>query len=191
LALRYVSGKEVEHNYQTIIPRIGARIIDGLLFAPFWIIYLLLTSGEADRGYWFVIVANFVAYELYMVYLQGRYGQTLGKKITKVKVFDIGGGRLSYRQAFYREAISISSFLIENLFRLPAALDGGNPLEVKGVAQYANYAATGAFITDVLFVFTNNQRRAIHDFIASSVVVKLDASLSQVAQTDRQGGTID
>lgn len=177
MALRYVPKAEVEYSYQTIGARIVARFIDGFLFIPFWFLYLLFAQGEDATAFWLMTIANFLAVEAYTIYFHGRFGQTLGKMAMKVKVYDINGGKLSYQQAFYREAIDVSAFFIRYLPLAPAALAGRDPHKADGLAAYANYLSWGILVVDFLAVFSNAQRRAGHDFIAGSVVVRMAAPL--------------
>jgi len=107
--------------------------------------------------------------------MHGRFGQTLGKMALKVVVLDKSLGRLPWRQAFLRDLVP-TLFTIAFLIDASGLVLGGvNPDQIyeKGI-RMSPLLWVAAFwaIAELLTMLTNNKRRALHDFIAKSVVVK-------------------
>jgi len=170
----------IERQYQTFWPRFWAGWVDGLVFLPIVVANVFAYGDEVPiwlRAVWYV--ATSFASSVYAVLMHARYGQTLGKMATDVKVFDILESRLSARQALMREIVPIVLIVAEVAFGLPGVFAGANPTrpphpEVLGVEFWLSFSATsGWFIAELVTMLTNSKRRALHDLIARSVVVRV------------------
>ncbi|MET0620907.1 MAG: RDD family protein, partial [Thermoanaerobaculia bacterium] len=101
-----------------------------------------------------------------------------GKMATHVKVLDLSESKLTGRQAFMREIVPIGLTIIQVAYELPSVLKGVNlyrPAEpqMPGLAFWLAAAASfGWFAAELITMLTNSKRRAVHDFIARSVVVR-------------------
>jgi uncharacterized RDD family membrane protein YckC len=110
--------------------------------------------------------------------MHGRYGQTLGKMVCKIKVVDKSETKsITYRQAALRDSVMIVVGLIFSITMLPVVLQGKDPYQMKEAKDVLNILlwssiSTLWFIAELITMLTNKKRRAIHDFIASSVVIK-------------------
>jgi len=61
---------------------------------------------------------------LYSVYLHGRYGQTLGKKVMNIRVLDLNESKtIGFKYAFYREAILFIFHSIGMLFIISISIN--------------------------------------------------------------------
>jgi|KBSSwiStaDraftv2_1062776.scaffolds.fasta_scaffold377196_2 uncharacterized RDD family membrane protein YckC len=165
-------------KYRTFWPRFWAGFIDA---------FVLLPLGWVDSAVWDNISATaflvpwFVLYSLsdvaYTIVLHGLYGQTIGKRLMGVKVLDKSEARLSMGQAVLRDSVLLA-FVAWGLFLdLPTVIAGNSPYAEGapiGIARLiALYAMFAWFVLELLTMLTNNKRRALHDFIAGSVVVRL------------------
>jgi uncharacterized RDD family membrane protein YckC len=92
----------IEPKYRTFGRRSWACVVDSLVFLPLAVANFFIASGDGVpiwlRSVWYV--GGSFSYIAYRVIMHARYGQTLGKMATGVKVLDISGFRLSGRQAF-------------------------------------------------------------------------------------------
>jgi len=92
-------------SYAGWLPRVGAYILDGLVMAPFIILALIFGRSTDDNGLATVNAAFFIFYLLGFValgynrwYLQGKSGQSWGKKALGIRLIGeqtgqpIGGG---------------------------------------------------------------------------------------------------
>ena len=133
----------------------------------------------------------------YFVFCHFKYGQTIGKWIARIKVVDLSETRLlSLSQSLIRSIapVVVSSFycfiqlLISAQFWLNFSLD--LQLQVKImmmlIAAYIVVLAVEMAweLLGVSTMFFNPKRRAVHDFLASSVVVKCEAACTNpISQT--------
>ena len=108
-------------------------------------------------------------------------GQTIGKIICEVKVYDKNEGRLSLRQAVLRDIVPIVSNIIfsfyfySDLDKYYKFLTGG----IKGFGLFPKWFKILLimsfiwFVIEIVTMLTNKKRRALHDYIARSVVCRV------------------
>ena len=174
--------KLADHErYQTFWRRFAAGILDGGVLLPLswfdqWIWDNVTTTAILVT--WFIM--NSLSYLLYSVLLHGYFGQTVGKRLVSVKVFDLSGSKLSMKQAILRDSVWIVLTLYGVLIDLPGIFEGKNPYsstsELSLALLVSLYAAAAWFVLELITMLTNPKRRAIHDFIAGSVVMRLDGA---------------
>jgi uncharacterized RDD family membrane protein YckC len=164
-------------RYSTFGARFFAGLLDGLVFIPIFIIDRFI--GSPDHG-----VAQFLAWSaflyssfwLYTVLFHWRTGQTLGKRAVGVKVLDVSETRLpTLQQALLRDIgyIVLNTFALAYLFYL-VLNDRYSDLEFLNStpSRIANWAGWCWFLLEIVTMLTNQKRRALHDFIARTVVVR-------------------
>jgi uncharacterized RDD family membrane protein YckC len=166
-------------KYKTFGPRFWAGFIDGLVFAPVSLFDNYLSAPA--RGPMILIswaIVSYSAYWLYSVILHARYGQTLGKRAMQVKVLDVSEERIpSLRQAFLGDvgyiAINIASLgyfiYIVVVHKYVSGTEQVNSLPGMVLA----FASIGWLLLEIVTMLTNSKRRAIHDLIAKTVVLKV------------------
>ncbi len=166
-------------KYHTFWPRFWAGFVDGLVFIPIGFLDTFLAAPER-RGAVIIIwsIISYSVYWLYSVLLHAYCGQTLGKMATGVKVLDISEERIpTLRQAFMRDIgyIVLNTLSLAYLINLVASgryLRGAEDSNIPG--QILGWAALGWFLLEIISMATNPKRRAFHDFIAKTVVVRSD-----------------
>jgi uncharacterized RDD family membrane protein YckC len=164
-------------KYQTFGLRFLAGFIDGLVLMPLDFIDDWALSPE--RPMVLVIVWALIRFPtpwLYSVLMHGFYGQTIGKKLAGLKVLDVSERPISMRQAFLRDSVYIGLNIIGLCQFLYFKLVGEIPdTQMMNVVGYlVGYAAIGWFLLEILTTLTNKKRRALHDFIAGTVVVRTE-----------------
>lgn len=164
-------------KYHTFWLRFWAGFVDGLVFMPIGLLNGYLTAPE--RGVFVLIawgIVSYMAYWLYSVLLHARYGQTLGKMATGVKVLDIAEERIpTLRQAFIRDIgyIVLNTLSLAYLIYLIVAgqyVRGAEDMKLPG--QILAWASIGWFLLEIISMATNDKRRAFHDYIAGTVVIR-------------------
>ena len=132
-----------------------------------------------ERGPFVLIVwavITYSAYWLYSVLLHAKYGQTFGKMAIGVKVLDVTEGRLpTLRQAFIRDSgyIVLNTFAMFYLIYLVLAGQYTPAAEITLLpGQILVWASLGWFLLEIITMATNDKRRAFHDFLAKTVVVR-------------------
>ncbi|MEO7803520.1 MAG: RDD family protein [Actinomycetota bacterium] len=155
-----------------------AGTIDGLVFLPvgFADNYLL----SADRAAATILVWGTVSYSVYWVYsvlLHARYGQTLGKMVAGVKVLDLSEEHVpSLRQALIRDfphiVVSVASLVY--LYVLVVVGKYSREAEIGGPGLVIGIASMIWVLLELVTMLASERRRAIHDLLAGTVVVRDD-----------------
>jgi uncharacterized RDD family membrane protein YckC len=146
----------------------------------------------------FVLVPWYASYSMsivaYSVILHWKWGQTLGKRLTGVRVCSLSGGALSLRQAALRDILPLVINTVSVLLDLPLVAQGRNPYQeaaALGVSSlsplhiFVLWSFLAWFALEVLTMLTNAKRRALHDFIAGTVVMRLSSRSSRGNVNDR------
>ncbi|HLM02638.1 MAG TPA: RDD family protein [Pyrinomonadaceae bacterium] len=163
-------------KYRTLAPRLGALILDLILLLPLAIFDELIKSAGFSptvKFALFFIVA--LAEMIYYVVLHGLFGQTVGKMLMKVRVQDAAtGSEIKFRQALLRDLPLILLIVGTFAFSYPVSPDEIDP----NSPEYWKNPFTALIIVygivDLLSALTNDKRRALHDYIAGTVVVRTD-----------------
>ncbi|MEO6610974.1 MAG: RDD family protein [Chitinophagaceae bacterium] len=165
----------ISNKYKTFGQRILAGIIDGLVFLPVYIIGEIFP--DKDNKWVFVglnLFSNF-SWILYYVIGHGKFGQTVGKKVMKIKVFSIDEKELiGYKRAFLRESI----WFFINLALIASLIFNRDItyLSEETNIHYGKYAliiSSSLVLIEIIIMFSNPKRRALHDFLGGSVVIDL------------------
>lgn len=136
--------------------------------------------------YYFIPDALFVF--IYNVYLVQRFGGTPGKRLMRIRIVKLNGDPVNYREALLRyfpewlmtigssfalliaalhltdaQYFSVPSFIERTQLIKSTAPGWNSPLEL----------ASDIWVwSEFIVMLTNKKRRAIHDFIAGTVVIK-------------------
>ena len=171
-----------EEKYSTFGPRFWTGFVDSVVLWPLGILIDLPTFFSARPA----IVASTVLLQnivwlTYTIWMHANRGQTVGKIVCKIRVVDnLTEGPLSVGQAVLRESIplvvSIGLIIAQIRFLNSGVLDNPFPAHPAKVDFNALWLA-GAFpflwfMAEVITMFTNAKRRALHDFIAGTCVVR-------------------
>ncbi|SRR6266567_2963324 len=170
-------------RYSTFGPRFWTGSVDACVLSPITFIataLLLLNIPKIAAA--LVVVLENLGWLIYTVVMHALHGQTVGKMVTKVRVVDFRTERsISWRQAWLREGIpmfvslGILGYEVHSILTgrvSPSSLATGE--ELIGSRSFWLLSALPAlwFLAEVLTMLTNEKRRALHDFIAGTVVVR-------------------
>jgi uncharacterized RDD family membrane protein YckC len=102
-------------------------------------------------------------------------GQTPGKMACGVKIFDIRGKSVSLKQAVLRDVVPVL-LLLYFLFPQAQNILAGQ-LANRAYGDFSTFrnlflALAGWLLLEVITMLTNKKRRAVHDYIAGTVVVR-------------------
>lgn len=180
-----------ERVFSGIERRFAAYFIDGLLLIPlFFLNYMLLQiSKPAEIA---LVVPQGLIGLFYLVYFHARWGQSIGKMLLGIKVVDLSGMPIGWRRAFWRympvaalDVLWMSNRFYSLLFLPDSILAGMDP----GEADWDGLFHDTAFVLDLciaglgflwglvdsVVLLLNSRRRALHDFIAGTVVINKQA----------------
>ena len=172
-------------RYATFWRRVGANLLDGLIFLPVAIGALYLAHASSDPMSQAApgLIASLL-FCLYTIFLHGRNGQTVGKLATGVRVLDVAEEKLTMAQAITRDlvplSLSIASCVVIVAVGLPSGLSGLDfPAPIRGLDVAALLPGLALLsinfiwgLLEILTMTTNRKRRAVQDLIAGSVVVR-------------------
>ena len=167
---------EIEQKYRTFWPRFGAALLDAAALAPVvWLDQLLwnnTTSGFV-LSFWVLLQqAVYLSYYIGFLYI---YGQTPGKMAMGVIVLDYKDRKLSFTQAILRNIVQVLVAPISLTIVLGNLFDGKIINRGLGDLEHIMWLGFAVIIWGALEMITmlfNRKRRAIHDFIAGTVVVR-------------------
>ena len=163
-------------RYRTFWRRFWAGIFDGLLFLPFeWAMDVVWSKdlSSVPSVVWFFV--SYFSFSIYVVAMHGRFGQTVGKMITGVTVLrEDNEESISYRQSFIRESPYIAILLIGWIAVAYYLVTNSGLAEYQKFDLLLGYVGLVWFFLEIVTMLFNNKRRALHDFIAGTVVVRGD-----------------
>jgi uncharacterized RDD family membrane protein YckC len=163
-----------EEKYRTGLKRFSAAIVDSIVFMPLLLVdkWLYNSNQNQDILITWLILTSFLPI-FYSIFLHYKYGYTIGKWVAKVKVLDVSETHtISLRQSIMRDIVLLLAQVISLIYILVYSYS-----ESQGsfVTDYEDFTGIPLFIwtiAELISMLTNEKRRAIHDFIAKSVVVR-------------------
>jgi len=116
----YRSNKAVPLQYKSVGIRFIAILIDTIIISIIGTIATLplgtstgITVDQQTRAisiasvYWIAVIIELIITFLYFTILEGRYGQTVGKIVLKLKVLKADGSPINYKDAAIRTILRI------------------------------------------------------------------------------------
>jgi len=162
--------------HKTLWKRALALWGDGMIFwtiALFWIVPSGVVTSPAWQGAG--LLALNVAFYVYRVLAHALAGQTVGKRLAKVRVVSTSGSAVTLRQALARESIPLSIGAISIFIAAAqASFAERMPMPVVVLLGILSIAACVGLLVDPLVAVVHPRRRALHDLIAGTVVVRCD-----------------
>lgn len=172
----------IEQKYQTFWKRFCAGFVDALVFLPPSLLSNWMWNHHQHVPNLLLAIFHLLAnitYYAYNIYFLGKYGQTLGKMALKVKVLDVSENQhITYFQALKRDIVLLAMTVLLLPYELFQIMAGKfymfNPGTIPDRASMILlYATMGWFFLEFITMIFSSKRRAIHDLIAGSVVVRI------------------
>ena len=171
----------IEYKYKTFWKRFCAGFVDWIVFLPItlpsnWI----WAHNESVPTLLLALLylATSTMYYVYNIYFLGKYGQTLGKMALNITVLDVSEEHhVTYFQALKRDIVPLSVTVLLLPYQLYQIISGKFYLLHHGttpdkISSTLGFVFLGWFLLEIITMMFSAKRRAIHDFIAGSVVVK-------------------
>jgi uncharacterized RDD family membrane protein YckC len=173
-------------KYATFWPRFWTTHVDDMVLWPLTaMLGWLAKVGDSVPAHIAVLTLELIICWGYTIGMQGRYGQTLGKMACQVKIVDAATeGPITYRQALVREIFTmlyglalLAGQIFQVIYGPPAILESGSA-EQTFYFWYLKGTITVALVVgiDIVVMFFNPRRRMLHDYIAGTVVVRVDGA---------------
>jgi uncharacterized RDD family membrane protein YckC len=170
--------------YSGFWSRLGANFLDGLILIPYSFLLLYIYSLNL-YAYFFLIIPSLLISFWYNVYLPKRYGGTPGKLIVGLKIVKMDSSSIGWRESFLRFSVNIA-FIIINIVMMVIAVFMADQETYNNLTWFdkSTYLASLTNVTlittlsniwiwsEVIVLLFNKRKRAIHDFIAGTVIIK-------------------
>ena len=177
-------------RYAGFWPRLASMLLDCLIMLP---LIALVSWGKSHYRlfdiYYFIPGILFELF--YSVYLVKRFGGKPGKLITGIRIRKLNGEPVAYREAILRYFPDFLFGLLLDISSL-VALFHMSDVEYFSLSKIARYdriielapswyqtmklLSQVWFCSELIVLLTNKKRRAVHDFIAGTVVVHVSPS---------------
>jgi len=184
-------------RYAGFWPRLGALLLDMLILLP--LSALAFWGSQRYRLFDLYFLLPDTLFSLfYGVYLVRRFGGTPGKLIVGVRICKVTGEPVGYREAILRYlpefilgvlmsiAMLISVFhMSDTEYRALSFMERAKRMVALAPSWYKPLQIVQNIWVwgELIALLTNRKRRALHDFIAGTVVIRRDAR-EGVAQPD-------
>jgi len=173
-------------EYSTFWRRVGALLLDGLILLPLSVLaFVGLNYTRFFYLYYFVPGLLILGY--YAIYLVTRNGGTPGKRILDLKVVMLDGAPVTTNAAIIRYSVQL---VLAGLSSVGMALAGFNMTDaefqslgylqkIQALGAHApvwntavTWSAQGWYVLGAIVMLCNDKRRAVHDFLAGTVVIR-------------------
>jgi len=193
--------KDGQKVYAGFWKRFGAAIVDLLVFIPLIFIVNYLEGISIGIAMITVIIGSTLS-SMYTIYFHYRFGATLGKMAVGIKVTLPNGSTIGLKQAILRSSVDLGFALFIIIAEI-IALSNVDPEQYlsAGWMERSEYIMplypawyvvvhVGFHVwywSELLVLLFNKRKRAIHDFIAGTVVIKKQYA-QQGSQFDATNG---
>lgn len=177
-----------EIEYAGFWSRLGALIIDGLISIPLILLVMYLNGRGKDFNY-YTLCLNFVFTLWYFVYLPKRYGGTPGKLSLGLRITREDGQPIQWKEAFLRYSVFLAFFISNTMVMIFSLMQVDDAtLTSLGWLKRTAYLTSfypdyfklyqwcfyGWYLLGIIVLLSNSKKRAVHDFIAGTVVIKTE-----------------
>jgi uncharacterized RDD family membrane protein YckC len=175
-----------ESLYAGFWTRLGSLLADFVFLSPVVIITLFI-NGLGKNVYFYTLIPSIAFGIWYNIYLPKRYGGTPGKMVSGIKIIRLDGEDIGWKEAFLRHivllALTIVSSIMMIICLLQADVETFSSLGWLKRTQYLMTFAPGFYLfyswanniwvySEFIVLLTNRRKRAIHDYIAGTVIIK-------------------
>jgi uncharacterized RDD family membrane protein YckC len=158
-------------KYTSFWDRLLAGMVDGIVVIPLGVIQLQFIDVDSPQTAFYIeaLVTAAVFYG-YSIFMHHKFGQTLGKMALSIKVIDEGEEtmNITLKQAFLRDCIPLAFDMIILSLALVSLVRTDHFDD-----SYFDLPETIWFLVELITMMSNSKRRATHDFLANTVVVKI------------------
>lgn len=163
-------------RYHTFWNRFFALIIDGLVLKPLdWLDSSIVNSAASSESIMLWGVFYSLAVVFYYIVMHANFGKTIGKMITGITVLDVSEKRtVSFYQACLRDIVPIILIPISIHIYYQIAYFGATLESLSDEPWFAllGFGLIAWGLLEIVSMLLNDKRRAVHDLLAGSVVVK-------------------
>lgn len=175
-----------ESLYGGFWARLGSLLLDGVFMMPVILLTLYL-NGLGKNIYFITFIPNFLFGLWYGIYLPKKYGGTPGKLVVGMKIIRIDGEPIDWKESILRYSINLVITLFSVIMMTVCIVRADDSVFTSlswiKQSQYLMTLSPSFFKVhtwisniwiygELAVLLTNKRKRAIHDFIAGTVIVK-------------------
>jgi uncharacterized RDD family membrane protein YckC len=175
-----------EDLYAGFWRRFASLLLDFVIVSPFVTIIMLLNALNKNV-FFYTLVPNLLIGLIYNVYFVQKWGGTPGKLIVGIKILKINGDDIKWREAILRYCVlflllifgtivmaitvsNIDSYYYESLDWINKQRYMGS---ISPTLNKINVWLINLWTySELIVLLMNSRKRALHDFIAGTVIVK-------------------
>ena len=166
--------------------RLGSLLLDTLFMLP--VIFLTLyLNGLGKNIYFYTLIPNLAFGLWYSIYLPKKYGGTPGKLVAGVKIIRLDGEAIGWKEAILRHSVLLALTILSSIWMTSCLLSADDETFKSlgwlqqtqylmtlspGFFKFYNWASNIWIYSEFIVLLTNKRKRAIHDFIAGTVIVR-------------------
>ena len=172
-------------EYAGFWKRLQALVVDTLVISPL-IVASFWASSRTRDVYRIFIILNFFVVNAYQIVCIACWGQTIGKWASGIRVVQLSGEPASWREAILRNTVDFLLSLASNAstwiaLGILSEIDWSQDSHEKwrridalrpAWAKSIDYVWYSWILGELVVLLFNRKRRALHDFIAGTVVVR-------------------
>jgi len=169
-------------RYLTFAPRFWTSFVDGCVLWPVnFMATIIMASGPSKGVALAVLLVQSFVWLFYTIGMHAKFGQTVGKMVCKVRVVDaVTEEAITFRQAVLRDSIPFITTIVLVVYQANTLVNSVLPVETYTQHQMAKDKNLWLlmiiplvwFVLEIVTMLLNSKRRALHDFIAGTVVVR-------------------
>lgn len=164
-------------KYSTFWPRLFAVTIDGVIFSIVLYVECLLLGISYNPQDKFLQAVNGIQFSIYLILMHGFFGQTVGKMIVGVKVVNHANeAKINVIQSLRRESVglvlNVSWFILILAIVISFEISGVVSENLLYTIFWFGLLAIAWGVSEFITMLFNDKRRAVHDYIGKTVVVR-------------------
>lgn len=163
---------ELKHTISKFWPRIGALLVDfifmGILGMILGMIFEDFFVSIGNQGLMCGLIIALIYFSIGNSEISN--GQTIGKKVVKIKTIDLSGNTISINKSLLRSLILFAPYFLMN-YPIP----GVNELAVLNVYK-ASILISLLIGIIILYIANKSTRQSLHDLLLGTYVVNVEES---------------
>ncbi|NVO02315.1 MAG: RDD family protein [Bacteroidetes bacterium] len=166
--------------------RFASLLLDFAIVSPFVTIIILL-NALSKNIFFYTLIPNLLIGLIYNVYFVQKWGGTPGKLIVGIKILKTNGEDIKWREAILRYFVLFSLLIFGSIVMAINVSNIDNNYyeslnwinkqrymgEISPTLNKINLWLTNIWTySELIVLLMNSRKRALHDFIAGTVIVK-------------------
>jgi len=168
-----LNNKIAVERYSTLGDRLFANMIDGFILRLWGFIISFIPVSDSFFNSKILLPIALLYPVLYTILFHGFAGQTIGKMIIGIKIFDKSEKvKNTFGQAVLRDIIPLVVMLVFYLISIFGVTSDDSVLTFSTL--FLLYIIVIWSLLEIITLLFNKKHRALHDFIAGTVVLKIN-----------------